>query len=115
MVRDGPAPAIISEDVYEELNHTLKMLREDAAVSRALLGLAGALAEVRTVDDTLELAVRMVPEMLGADTCFAATWDRFQDRFTIHARWGFRPDLEELNDHLAATGALPRPQECPPR
>ncbi len=107
MVRDGPAPAIISEDVYEELNHTLEMLREDAAVSRALLGLAGALAEVRTVDDTLELAVRMVPEMLGADRCFAATWDRFQDRFTIHARWGFRPDLEELNDHLAATEGFP--------
>ena len=27
MVRDGPAPAIISEDVYEELNHTLEMLQ----------------------------------------------------------------------------------------
>ena len=27
--------------------------------------------------------------------------------FTIHARWGFRPDLEELNDHLAATEGFP--------
>jgi serine phosphatase RsbU (regulator of sigma subunit) len=107
MVTDGPAPAIISEDHNEELNQTLEVLREDAEVSRALLGLAAALAEVRTVAETLELAVRMVPEMLGADRCFAATWDRLQDRFTIHARWGFRPDLEELNDHLAATEGFP--------
>ncbi len=91
----------IEEQVEEVLEETLDALRQDADASRALLGLAAALGEVRSVDETLDLVVRMVPEMLGGDRCFATTWDRSGDRFIVHARSGFDPELSAVLDELA--------------
>lgn len=107
MVSDTPAPALVTEDAYEALSETLEVLRDDADASRALLGLSAVLAEVRSVSETFELVVRMVPEMLEGDRCFAATWDRTRDCFTIHARWGYPPELSQLVDDLAAGGGFP--------
>lgn len=107
MVSDAPTPALFNEDTYEALSETLEVLREDADAARALLGLSAALAEVRGVAETFELIVRMVPEMLEGDRCFAATWDRTRDCFTIHARWGYPPELAQVIDDLAAGGRFP--------
>jgi hypothetical protein len=107
MVSDTPAPALVTEDAHEALSETLEVLRDDADASRALLGLSAVLAEVRSVSETFELVVRMVPEMLEGARCFAATWDRTRDCFTIHARWGYPPELSQLVDDLAAGGGFP--------
>lgn len=53
-----------------------------------LLGLAGALAEVRSIEDTLALAVRTVPEFFGGRRAFAAQWEPEDDSFWITATWG---------------------------
>jgi GAF domain-containing protein len=71
------------------LEHMLKEVRQDSEVAHVLLGLAGALAEVRTVEETLEKAVHIVPELFGAQLCLAATWDPGDERLTVRARSGF--------------------------
>ncbi|MFP5298721.1 MAG: GAF domain-containing SpoIIE family protein phosphatase [Actinomycetota bacterium] len=63
-----PAP----ERRIEELERTLASLREDSEVAYVLLGLSGALAEVRSIEETLELAARTVPHLFGADHCLVA-------------------------------------------
>ncbi len=72
-----------------ELESTLAQLREDSEVAYVLLGLSGAFAEVRPVEETLALAVRMIPELFGADRCFAARWEDASARFEILASSGF--------------------------
>ena len=79
------------------LEQTLESLRSDSEVAHVLLGLSAALAEVRTVEETLEKAVKMVPELCGADRCFAVTWDDLNSRFEIQAESGFD---EEHSQHL---------------
>ncbi|MGH2754746.1 MAG: SpoIIE family protein phosphatase [Actinomycetota bacterium] len=73
----------------EELERTLGSLREDSEVAYVLLGLSGALAEVRSVEETLDLAVRTIPELFGANRCFAAAWDETQERFVVLAHSGY--------------------------
>ena len=58
----------------EELERMVGSLREESETANALLGLSGALAEVRALEQTIDLAVRMVKELMGADRCFSATW-----------------------------------------
>src|SRR3712207_6796746 len=83
------------------LEQTLESLRAESEVAHVLLGLSAALAEVRTVEETLDKAVRMVPELCGADRCFAATWDAVNGRFEIKAEAGFDEEQSALLHELA--------------
>lgn len=85
-----------SEQRVRDLEQTLESLREDSEIAHVLLGLAGLLAEVRSVEETLETAVRVVPELLGADRCFAATRLGAGRRFSIMAHAGFTPEQEKV-------------------
>jgi len=85
-----------AERRIQELERTLSSLREDSEVAYVLLGLSGALAEVRSVEETLDLAVRTIPELFGATRCFAAAWDTPQDRFAVFAHWGYDAEEEAL-------------------
>ena len=71
------------------LERALEATRRESEVAHALLGLSAALAEVRTVEETLERAVAIVPELCGADRCFAVSWDAANRRLQIRAQWGF--------------------------
>lgn len=86
----------------DELERTLESLREDSEVAHVLLGLSGALAEIRTVDETLEKAVRIVRELFDADRCFAAVWNGANERFQVLADFGFEPALLQILKRLAA-------------
>lgn len=85
----------------EELERTLEALRDDAEVTHVLLGLTSALAEVRSFQDTLDLAVATLTDVFGADRCFAATWDRAHERFDVRATSGFSDELLEVIRGLA--------------
>ena len=84
----GPAAQVA------ELERTLAALREDSEVAHVLLGLSSTLAEFRSWEETLQTAVRIVPELLGTDRCFAATLDR--GRMIVNAHHGYTAD--ELAD-----------------
>ncbi|MDQ4065510.1 MAG: GAF domain-containing protein, partial [Actinomycetota bacterium] len=88
-------------DRVAELERTIAQLREDSEVAHALLGLSGALAEVRSLEQTLELAVGMVRDLLGAERCFSATWIPGQQRFKITAHAGFDEESMALFHSLA--------------
>jgi GAF domain-containing protein len=80
------------QERIKELEETLESLREDSEVAHVLLGLSGALAEVRTVEETLDKGVRIARELFGADRSFAATWDRGAERFRVLSRFGYEPE-----------------------
>lgn len=86
----------------EELERTLETLREDSEVAHVLLGLSGALAEVRTVQETLDKAVRVVQELFKADRCYATAIDETEQSFEIRAHSGVDPELLEVLAGLAA-------------
>jgi sigma-B regulation protein RsbU (phosphoserine phosphatase) len=91
-----------------ELERMLDSLREDSEVAHVLLGLSGALAEVRTIEETLELTVRVVPDLLGADRCLSARIDRRTSRLEVHATSGFEPaQLESLLRYSGRERGLP--------
>lgn len=90
------------EQRVRDLEQTLESLREDSEIAHVLLGLAGLLAEVRSVEETLETAVRVVPELLGADRCFAATRLGMGRQFSIMAHQGFTP--EDIQRFVGAGG-----------
>jgi serine phosphatase RsbU (regulator of sigma subunit) len=82
------------EPSLAELEQTLAALREDSEVAHVLLGLSSTLAEFRSWEETLQTAVRIVPELLGTGRCFAATLDR--GRMIVNAHHGY--SAEELRD-----------------
>lgn len=82
----GPAGRVEGDVAVER---TLEALREDAEVAHVLLGFSSALAEVRSVDETLEIAVRMIPEVLGCDRCFVAAMNRADQRLYLMSSSGF--------------------------
>jgi GAF domain-containing protein len=102
----GLAPAE-AEARIQELERTLGSLREDSEVAYVLLGLSGALAEVRSVEETLDLAVRTIPELFGADRSFAAAWDPGQDRFVLLAHWGYEHEDAALLHKYAEDEGFP--------
>lgn len=106
MVREMAEPNAQSTDQgrIAELEQTLESLREDSEVAHVLLGLSGALAEVRTVEETLEKGVRIARELFGASACFAATWDGATERFEILTHYGYEPDDVVTLEELAARG-----------
>jgi hypothetical protein len=79
------------QERIKELERTLESLREDSEVAHVLLGLSGALAEVRTVEETLDKGVRIARELFGADRSFAATWDLEAGDFRVLSRFGDEP------------------------
>src|SRR5687767_833505 len=85
----------------EELERMVASLREDSELANALLGLSGALAEVRSLEQTIDLAVRMVNELMGADRCFAASWIPGQQRFVVTGQVGFEGEQLDLLYELA--------------
>lgn len=88
------AAEITSGERIAELERTIASLREDSEVAHALLGLSGALAEVRSLEQTLDQACAMVRDLLGAERCFSATWIAGQQRFQLNSYVGF--DEESL-------------------
>lgn len=103
------------EDVSErsprvqELERTLESLREDSEIAHVLLGLSGALAEVRTVEETLWKAVRVVRDLFKADRCYAVALDEGRESFEIRARAGLDEGLLEIVKEAAglAPNGLP--------
>lgn len=91
-----------------ELERMVASLREDSELANALLGLSGALAEVRSLEQTVDLAVRMVNELMGADRCFAASWIPGQQRFIVTGQVGFEGEhLERLYELAGLPDGLP--------
>src|SRR5688500_17010141 len=84
-----------------ELERMVASLREDSELANALLGLSGALAEVRSLEQTIDLAVRIVNELMGADRCFAASWIPGQQRFIVTGQLAFPGEPLERRDELA--------------
>src|SRR5687767_3321475 len=82
------------DDRIRALEGTLEALREDSEVAHVLLGLAGTLAEVRTVEETLEVAVGIVPGLLGAPRGLAAAWEAGKRGFAVRASAGFDDPAE---------------------
>jgi GAF domain-containing protein len=99
----GRASTLPAEQRVQEQEQTLQTLREESEVAHALLGLSGALADVKSVEETMDLAVRIVPGLLGADRCFAATWDPDNGRFAIHAHFGYDEAEVAARRDLSAT------------
>ena len=99
MVRQ--AAEISSGERIAELERTIASLREDSEVAHALLGLSGALGEVRSLEQTLDQACGMVRELLGAERCFSATWISGQQRFEINSHVGYDEDAVALLHALA--------------
>ena len=93
----------------EDLEATLASLREDSEVAYVLLGLSGALAEVRSIEQTLDLVVRTIPELFGAQRCFAARLAGEGDPLEIMADWGYDPERRKAIDDLIAAGDDPFP------
>ena len=92
----------------QELERIVASLREDSELGNALLGLSGALAEVRSLEQTIDLAVRMVRELMGADGCFSAAWIPGRQRFEITGHIGFDEDaLSQLLELADSEGGLP--------
>ncbi|CAN5212506.1 hypothetical protein BH20ACT22_BH20ACT22_12370 [soil metagenome] len=83
----------------EGLERALESLRGESEVAQALLGLSAALAEVRSVDETLELMVSQVPPLFGAERGFAASLDRSGGRLGISATAGYDAALEAVLRH----------------
>ncbi|MDQ3878920.1 MAG: GAF domain-containing protein, partial [Actinomycetota bacterium] len=99
--------AVSPSDRLEELERTLDSLREDSEVAHVLLGLSAALAEVRSVDDTLDLTSRMVPDLLGADRGFSVTYDHKSGQFELRAHFGFSPEAAaQLRAAASSEGGL---------
>ena len=89
MVREAAEHEMTDRERIAALEQTLQSLSEDSEVAHVLLGLSGALAEVRTVTDTLEKGVRIARELFGADRSFAAAWDGTTERFQVLSHYGF--------------------------
>src|SRR5687768_13002617 len=104
----GSADTEEHEQRVRDLEETLQSLREDSEIAHVLLGLAGLLGEVRSVEETLDTAVRVVPELLGADRCFAATRLGVGRRFAIMAQTGFEEgQVQALVDATHTEQGLP--------
>lgn len=94
-----------SEEI-DDLQKTLEALREDSEVAHVLLSLAGVLAEVGPLEETLEKAVKVSAEVLRADRAFAVTVGP-GDGLEIRAHVGFDQDrLDLLRERAEVPGGL---------
>ena len=93
-------------DEIDDLQKTLETLREDSEVAHVLLSLAGVLAEVGPLEETLEKAVKVGAEVMRADRGFAVTVGP-EDRLDIRAHVGFDPErFELLRERAGVAGGL---------
>lgn len=90
-----------------DLQRTLATVREDSEVAHVLLSLAGVLAEVGPLDETLDKAVKVSAELMRADRSFAVVTGA-DGRLEIRSHAGFDPELlEQLRERAdRATGLL---------
>jgi len=89
---NGPEQRVI------ELERKVVSLREQSEVAQALLGLSAALGTTRTVDETLELAVRAAVPAMGADRAVALKLTE-EGAPTVAAAHGFTSeDIARLRD-----------------
>ena len=102
MVSRETTPAAGSQGQIHDLERTLESLREDSEVAHVLLSLSGVLAEVRSVEETLDKAVKVVAEILRADRVFAVTVADDGSRFEVRAHTGFGSDDLALLKELAS-------------
>jgi GAF domain-containing protein len=108
MVSSETTPTAGDAEQIHDLERTLESLREDSEVAHVLLSLSGVLAEVRSVDETLDKAVKVVGEILRADRVFAVTLADDGSRFEIRAHTGFDPDgFARLREVATAPDGLP--------
>ena len=105
----GGSPVAQGQDQrIRELEQTLESLREDTEVAHVLLGLSGVLAEVRSLEDTVELAVATVCDLFGGDRCCALVRDESNGGFRVLACTGYDDDaLARLRDLAARTDGMP--------
>jgi GAF domain-containing protein len=97
-----------ADDRIAELERTLDSLREDSEVAHVLLGLSGVLAEVRSVEETLDLAVQTVSGVFTADRCFAVTYTGESPGLRVLAHDGFDADgVKRLRRLAESTIGLP--------
>ncbi|MDQ3940946.1 MAG: GAF domain-containing protein, partial [Actinomycetota bacterium] len=101
MVREADAAAGIQEGQIHDLERTLESLREDSEVAHVLLSLSGVLAEIRSVEETLDKAVKVVAEIMRADHAFAVTVRDDGNGFQLRAHTGYDPDGVTLLRDLA--------------
>lgn len=90
----------------EGLERALESLRGESEVAQALLGLSAALAEVRSVDETLELMVAQVPPLFGVERGFAASLDRAGGHLGISAMAGYDDAVEAVLRHPSSQNDL---------
>ncbi|MGH2821147.1 MAG: GAF domain-containing SpoIIE family protein phosphatase, partial [Actinomycetota bacterium] len=63
---------------------------------------------LRTPEETLQTAVRLVPQMFSAQRCFAARLDPREERATVVASWGYDEDSgRDLVEAAARPHGLP--------
>ena len=97
-----PAGIRPPDEGIDELQKTLETVREDSEVAHVLLSLAGVLAEVGPVEETLEKAVKVSAEIMRADRAFAVTVGQ-GERLEIRAHYGFDADGFDLLRRRAST------------
>ncbi|MGH2808461.1 MAG: SpoIIE family protein phosphatase [Actinomycetota bacterium] len=107
MVSRETTPAAGAAGQIHELERTLESLREDSEVAHVLLSLSGVLAEVRSVEETLDKAVKVVAEILRADRAFAVTLADDGARFEVRAHTGFGAErLAQLHELASSPEGL---------
>lgn len=102
MVKEISDPQVPEDEGrIEAIEQTLESLREDSEITHVLLGLSAALAEVRTIEETLEKAVRLVPELCAADRCFAVSFDEVNRRYELMSHAGYDDDAVKVLEALS--------------
>ena len=95
-----------STEELDELQRTLETVREDSEVAHVLLSLAGVLAEVGPVEQTLEKAVKVSAEVMRAERAFAVTVAP-GGRLEIRAHMGFDSEgFDLLRERASTPGGL---------
>ncbi|HYY43635.1 MAG TPA: SpoIIE family protein phosphatase, partial [Actinomycetota bacterium] len=92
----------------KELQKTTDSLRRELEVTHALLGLSATLAEVRSIEETLELAVEVAAGIFGTDRSFGTVWDQHGGRFEVVSAHGHSDEeLDYLRGLAASESGLP--------
>jgi GAF domain-containing protein len=102
MVKEASEEVLEQSPRVRELERSLESLREDSEIAHVLLGLSAALAEVRTIEETLEKAVRVVRDIFEADRCYAVGIDELKGGFEMSAHCGFGAGHPEAIESLSA-------------
>ncbi len=96
----------LPEGANDDVERTLTVLRRESEIAHVLLGLSAALAEVKTVPETLELGAQMLPGLFGAQRCCAVV--AAGARLALVAQRGYGEDeVERIRREAAAPEGLP--------